>query len=93
MERFIKANDVKELLVGLDSLPWEEEVDDIINQLPVTDVQEVKHGSWRLETDEEMYDPMFKLVVCSECNETANDTYRFCPNCGSKMNVEYEKNY
>ena len=42
-------------------------------------------GKWRLETDEEMPDPMFKLVVCTNCNETANSTYMFCPNCGKQM--------
>lgn len=52
---------------------------------PTADVVEVKHGKWRLETDEEMPNPMFKLVVCSVCNSTANGTYNYCPNCGAKM--------
>lgn len=43
------------------------------------------YGQWRLETDEEMPNFMFKLVVCTACNETANNTYRYCPNCGAKM--------
>ena len=42
-------------------------------------------GTWRLETNEEEPNPMFKLVVCSECGKTANNTYDFCPNCGTKM--------
>jgi len=44
-----------------------------------------KQATWRLETDEECPDFMFKLVVCSECNQKANDTYKFCPNCGTAM--------
>lgn len=44
-----------------------------------------KRGSWRLESDAEMPDPLFKLVVCSVCGKTANDTYPFCPQCGNPM--------
>ena len=32
--RLIDADDVKELLLGLDSLPWEEEVDDLVGAIP-----------------------------------------------------------
>jgi hypothetical protein len=42
-------------------------------------------GTWRIETDEEEPNFMFKLVVCSECGKTANSTYDFCPNCGTEM--------
>ena len=42
-------------------------------------------GEWRLETDEEEPDPMFKWGVCSVCNNKANEPYNFCPNCGAKM--------
>ena len=45
----------------------------------------IKHGTWRLETDEEEPNPMFKLVKCSACGNKANHTYKFCPNCGAKM--------
>lgn len=50
------------------------------------DIEEpIYYGKWRLETDEEMPNPMFKLVVCSYCNEKANNTYKFCPHCGKLM--------
>lgn len=48
-------------------------------------INQKRFGRWRLETDEEMPDPLFKLVVCSECGKTANDTYPYCPNCGFPM--------
>lgn len=32
--RLIDENEVKELLLGLDSLPWEEEVDGIVDRIP-----------------------------------------------------------
>ena len=42
-------------------------------------------GTWRLETDEEEPNPMFKHVICSECGETSGTTFKYCPNCGTKM--------
>lgn len=40
--RLISDTEVKELLLGLDSLPWEEEVDDMVDRLPTAyDVDEV----------------------------------------------------
>ena len=42
-------------------------------------------GTWRLETDEEEPNPMFKHVVCSNCGGTSGTTFKFCPNCGTKM--------
>lgn len=32
--RLIKADDVKELINGLDSLPWEEQVDEMVDAIP-----------------------------------------------------------
>ena len=52
---------------------------------PTVDAVEVVHGRWRLETDEEEPNLMFKLVVCSVCGKTANGMYNYCPNCGAKM--------
>lgn len=34
MSRLIDENEVKELLLGLDSLPWEEQVDEIVDAIP-----------------------------------------------------------
>ena len=58
--------------------------------VPPVDAVEVVHGRWRIETDEEEPNPMFKLVVCSACKEKANDTYNYCPNCGAKMDGDGE---
>lgn len=46
---------------------------------------ERKTGRWRLETDEEEPNAFFKLVVCTACEKTANNTYNYCPNCGADM--------
>ena len=40
--RLIDAEEVKDLLLGLDSLPWEEEVDEIVDRMPTAyDVEAV----------------------------------------------------
>lgn len=42
MRRLINADDVKELLLGLDSLPWEEQVDELVDRIPTAyDVEAV----------------------------------------------------
>jgi hypothetical protein len=56
MARLIDADDVKELLLGLDSLPWEEEVDDLVDRISTAyDVDAV------VKQIEEMFnvDPMY----------------------------------
>lgn len=67
---------------------WSDAYDCVIEDLadaPTVDVKEVVYGTWRLETDEECPDPMSKLVICSNCSEAANSSYKFCPNCGATM--------
>lgn len=34
MGRLVDIEDVKEFINGLDSLPWEEELDDLVNTIP-----------------------------------------------------------
>lgn len=41
MDKFVKADDVKDLLNGLDSLPWEDEVDNMVDNLIEENVVEV----------------------------------------------------
>ena len=41
MDKYIKAEDVKDLLNGLDSLPWEDEVEDMVDRLITDNVVEV----------------------------------------------------
>ncbi len=57
----------------------------MIEAMSAEDVVPVRYGTWNLEPDEEMPDPMFKHVVCSACKGKSNTTYKFCPCCGAKM--------
>lgn len=57
----------------------------MLAKAPTEDVKEVIYGTWRLETDAEERNPMFKMVECSNCMHLANTNYKFCPNCGATM--------
>lgn len=47
MSRLIYAEDVKALINGLDSLPFEEEVDDLVDRIPTAfDVDKVISNIW-----------------------------------------------
>lgn len=58
----------------------------MIDAMKAEEVVPARYGTWRLETDEEEPNPMFKFVVCSACNEKSNTKYKYCPHCGAKMN-------
>ena len=67
---------------------------DEIKQLPTADVVEVRHGRWKI------YDDGFgcELMHCSICqeefydgdNDTVDNLYNYCPNCGAKMDGKGE---
>ena len=52
---------------------------------PATDVAPVRHGKW-------LYGDYYDIGdVCSECDWDSKMThpyYRYCPNCGAKMDEE-----
>lgn len=56
----------------------------LIEKAPEVDVVEVKHGEWI-----EYQTP--NIICCSECDwGTGVDekTFKFCPNCGAKMDLK-----
>lgn len=88
MEKFISENDVKELLLGLDSLPWEEEVEDVVNQLPTADVVEVRHGKWISASKKQGVQIGMKCSLCGariKYSEFFNGNHNYCHKCGAKM--------
>ena len=56
--------------------------DEMIEELPATDVIPVRHGRWLCGDYYDIGD------VCSECDwdsQMTHPSYRYCPNCGAKM--------
>ena len=62
-----------------------------IRELPAADVAEVVHGEWLLADDDWNSLTTIQCSLCSEewCFETDDDVsllnYKYCPNCGAKM--------
>ena len=72
----------------------EDEIEDIVNEIPVADVEPVKHGRW----GEVGGTPKGQMFHCSICHKVAyfpqptrdktwkkQCPYTYCPNCGAKM--------
>lgn len=94
--RLVYADDVKELLNGLESLPWEEQVDELVDKLPTAELPLGKEAY--LKWDQNAIDWGIGAWVCSDCNsrndnlprfKTENPLQRrgsqFCPVCGAKI--------
>ena len=52
------------------------------------DVVEVKRGKWEKKTFI-LFDSEIVGYKCSECNTTWDTNTNYCPNCGAKMDGEY----
>ena len=54
-----------------------------VENFPAADVAPVRHGKW-------LYGDYYDIGdVCSECDwdsKMTHPSYRYCPNCGAKMN-------
>lgn len=58
-------------------------VEQIIHVMPPADVQEVKHGKWK---QVQAKSPKY---MCTKCLHLFNNkSFKYCPNCGAKMDKE-----
>ena len=58
----------------------------LVNSIPAADVAEVKHGKWIAEYERQGNYSHCSLCDCRCAGYTPN--YKFCPNCGAKMDLE-----
>ncbi len=89
---YIKLEDLRKFPFRLNSNDFNlgaEAVIEYAENLPIADVEEVRHGYWREETeyyDDEYSDcNMRKVFACSVCGRTEKYKQPYC-NCGAKMN-------
>lgn len=75
--RYIDADAVWQTLP--DDLPFKASVKRVLMQAPTADVEEVRHGEW-IEGK--------ILDNCSICGEKGFPGWKYCPNCGAKMDGE-----
>ena len=81
-KKVVYADDVKDLLKGLSELPWDEEVDHLVDSLPTV---EETQGHW-----ENVTGGMVVLGNCSEC-KTRQPVIgtKYCKRCGTRMRSDY----
>ena len=77
MAEYIKREDVKKLInVNFSGLLA------AIDTIPAADVAPVVHGQWAVK------EGLIENAICSKCGrhfQSYYEAYRFCPNCGAKM--------
>jgi hypothetical protein len=67
----------------------------IIEDLPIADVEPVRHGHWKVVNDS--YGGKAYICECSECKDTvwvykdSDRKWNYCPNCGARMDGERGK--
>ena len=84
-KRLIDANavDYENIMCSLSQLRW---LNAIIERQPTVDAVEVVHGKWDKPSKYGLGDKFDGLgVVCSACADYCDNLYRYCPNCGAKM--------
>ena len=61
------------------------EAEEAVHRLPAADVAPVVHGKWTITMR------LVENAVCSNCGryfQSYYEAYRYCPNCGAKMDKE-----
>ena len=98
----LDALTVSALLRNLDSVEdgpahmYKRAAERIIAVVPAADVEPVRHGHY-IGTEFNGYadgNPVYYEWKCSECDcvfEDDEPKYRYCPNCGAKMDAEPPK--
>ena len=61
-----------------------------ILDMPAADVASVRHGYWEFPIFADNDDELDPRVKCSECGsvEAAFARWKYCPNCGARMDKE-----
>jgi hypothetical protein len=101
MSRYIDVDKAKEKFS--DALPIGRSIRQTIDEIPIADVVEVRHGHWlsayeyslKFDISEERRnevknDRIWKF--CCLCDQSAKWDYDYCPNCGAKMDGERSEN-
>ena len=60
----------------------------IIEDMPAADVEPVRHGRWEAFYAEELCGYRRAYYVCSNCFNSSDDEFDYCPNCGARMDGE-----
>ena len=69
---------------------WHEKISLIacVNSMPAADVAPVRHGRWDRVIPSKSAAKWSSKVSCSVCHNVGYDHFKYCPNCGAKMELE-----
>lgn len=59
------------------------ELHDMIEELP--SAEPVRHGEWISQTLISTSNGTYMMHQCSECGDMTINRYKYCPNCGARM--------
>ena len=62
----------------------------MIENAPTINTEPVRHGEWIRHIDNSPSIGMYVDWNCSKCNYTGRKGYKFCPNCGARMDDDNE---
>ena len=81
--RLIDGDELKAVLEGLFFPHSTQEICEVIDAQPTIDAQSVRLGRW-------IYKPA-EGTACSMCGKMTICEYKFCPNCGARMDGGVEE--
>lgn len=58
---------------------------DAIEDAPTIDAETVKHGEWKYYHYKDINNVYVGVCECSVCKHRGYSGYKYCPNCGAKM--------
>lgn len=58
---------------------------EVIKTIPAADVAPVRHGRWERVIPSKSADKWSTKVSCSNCHNAGYTRYKYCPNCGCRM--------
>lgn len=62
----------------------------VLEEIAPADVEPVKHGRWEVFYAEELCGCKHAYYVCSNCFNSSDDEFDYCPNCGASMDGEQD---
>ena len=69
---------------------WHEKISLVacVNSMPAADVAPVRHGRWDRVIPSKSAAKWSRKVSCSVCHNAGYNHFKYCPNCGTKMELE-----
>lgn len=66
-----------------------EKFETAIFKIPAADVAPVRHGCWERVIPSKSAAKWSTRVSCSNCHSAGYAHHKYCPNCGAKMDGDY----